>query len=160
MWLCNANTIHHLCAMKGEADRWEQARRANEGETKLEKLEYEVTEVVHPGNELDYHGNGSLKPIALDRHEINCVTTQYVRRSLTYSILVPCPDTRNRAEPTRTRHIHTGGAQLPPHWVRTPGDVSHPATHSPEPFPADYSDEVCERTQIEWLLPPRTGQIR
>ena len=54
---------------EGEADRWEQAGRANEGINELGKLEYEVTEVVHHGNELnelDYHANGSLEPITLN----------------------------------------------------------------------------------------------
>ena len=62
-----------------------------------------TAEVVHHGNELnklDYYANGSLEPIELDRHEINCVTTQYVRRSPPYSIFVPRPDTRNHAERT------------------------------------------------------------
>jgi hypothetical protein len=87
---------------EGEADRWEQARRANKGEkNELGKLEYKVAKVVHHGNklnELNYHANVSLKPITLNQHEINCVTTQYIQKSPPYSILIPCPDTQNHAE--------------------------------------------------------------
>jgi hypothetical protein len=56
---------------EGEAERWEQARRANEGENELGKLEYEVAEVVYYRNELnelDYYANRLLKPITRDRH--------------------------------------------------------------------------------------------